>query len=170
MKSDNNYSSNENTLGGGASVPVDTSASLPTSCHLVDVMGQMSQGIGNMSEGMNPYSYMQPTTVPGLMPLPSHADGASNYYMNASQGLPIHDMYGTLQQQNPAGYPDMYGAMPYMYMQQQPENMDSRNVSWMGMAPLNVSMNGNDDHSNNGITIDGSTITIINNTEEGKVN
>ena len=120
----------------------------------------MNPSIGNMSEGMNPYSYMQSTIVPGLVALPTHISGSSKYgYMSGSNGLPTHDVYSIMQQQqqNLSGYP------PDMYM-------DDTNAPWMSMMPLNVSMNGNDDH-NNSITIDESSITIINNSaEEGRVN
>ena len=107
------------------------------------VNGDTGTDAGDTLVRMNPYPYMQ--LGDNMMPLPTGVDGLPNYsYLNGSQALPTPDVYGIMRQQQTS-------------------------EPWMEMMPLNVGVDGNDDQ-NSGITIDGSSITIINNgAEEGKV-
>ena len=139
---------------------------------------------------VDPYAYMNPHT---MMPLPAHTNENSDpasanvsdygYLNDASQGS---DSYGVVQQRqqqqqqdfSPAyftNYSNIYTPNMYMenlqadYVQSTVQNTGGMNDQWMSMMPLDAGVNNGDD-GNHGIMIDGASITIISNTEEGRVN
>ena len=109
---------------------------------------------------------------------------ARNCYLNdASQGS---DSYGVVQQRQQQQQQDFSPAyftnfsnihtpnecmenLQADYVQSTVQNTGGMNDQWMSMMPLDAGVNNGDD-GNNGIMIDGASITIISNTEEGRVN